>query len=134
MDVEGPNLIAEMDVEENEIANARVTRSGRVSRPPATLTLAQLHLYNQAHAAREENSVKSARIVAITMCHMNNMMLNPKGKSAHQFVQSYSLMKGLKKFGEKGRQAAYKEMKQLHDRVVFKPIKVAESTEQESDV
>ena len=43
-------------------------------------------------------------------------------------------MKGLKKFGEKGRQAAYKEMKQIHNRVVFKPIKVAESTEQESNV
>ena len=40
-------------------------------------------------------------------------------------------MKGLKKFGDRGRQAAFKEMKQLHDRVVFKPIIVSELTEQE---
>ena len=30
--------------------------------------------------------------------------------------------KGIKKFGEKGEKAAFKEMKQLHDRVCFKPI------------
>jgi hypothetical protein len=50
-------------------------------------------------------------------------------KEAFHFVQqSYSLSKGLKKFGHKGRYAAYKEMKQLHDRVVFEPIKVADLT------
>lgn len=111
--------------------NVRVTRSGRTSRPPTKLTLAQHHLHTQAHDNCEEYSIETARVIAITMCHMAEMLVNPKGKTAHQFVQSYSLMKGLKKFGQKGREAAYKEMKQLHERVVFKPIKVAELTEQE---
>ena len=47
------------------------------------------------------------------------------------FVQSYSLTKGLKEFGQKGRDAAYKEMKQLHDRVVFELIRVEDLTELE---
>jgi hypothetical protein len=46
----------------------------------------------------------------------------------HQFIQTYSLAKGLKKFGSKGRQAAVGEMKQIHDRVVFQPIHVNEMT------
>ena len=37
--------------------------------------------------------------------------------------QRYSVQKGIKKFGKKGKNAAYKEMRQLHERVVFKPIK-----------
>jgi hypothetical protein len=46
-------------------------------------------------------------------------------KDAFHFIQSCSLTKGLKKLGQKGtRDAAYKEMKQLHDRVVFEPITV----------
>ena len=39
------------------------------------------------------------------------------------FVQQYLLEKGLKKFGEDGRRAAMKEMKQLLNRVCFTPIR-----------
>ena len=37
-------------------------------------------------------------------------------------METYSLKKGLKKFKERGHQAAVGEMKQLHDRVCFCPI------------
>ena len=43
-------------------------------------------------------------------------------------IQTYTLKQGLKRFGAKGKRAAYKEVKQLHDRVVFRPIKVEELT------
>ena len=49
----------------------------------------------------------------------------------YQLAQTFSLNKGIKKFGSKGKQAAYKEMKQLHDRVVFTPIKVEKLTKLE---
>ena len=52
-------------------------------------------------------------------------------KQGHQFVQTYSLTKGLNEFGEQGRKAAFGEMKQLHDRVVFEPIRVEEMTQLE---
>ena len=35
---------------------------------------------------------------------------------AEAFVQTYNLTRGIKKFGDKGRQAAIDEMRQLHDR------------------
>ena len=38
------------------------------------------------------------------------------------FLQTCSLNKGIKQFGERGRKAALKEMKQLHDKACFEPI------------
>ena len=61
----------------------------------------------------------------MTMCYINTMSCH---KEKFHFVQSYSLTKGLKKFGLHGRDAADKEMKQLHKRVVFEPIRVEELT------
>jgi hypothetical protein len=40
-------------------------------------------------------------------------------KKNHQFTQTFSLSRGMKKFGEKGCQAAVKEMEQLHERNVL---------------
>ena len=59
------------------------------------------------------------------MCHYNK----PTGKMMskkkfYELVQRYSVQKGIKRFGKKGKHATYKEMQQLHERVVFKPIKV----------
>ena len=48
-------------------------------------------------------------------------------------VQTYSLNKGLKKFGEKGKKASMKELKQLHDRVVWEPLMIAELTALEKE-
>jgi hypothetical protein len=111
-----------------------VTRSGRVSRPPARLTFAQ-HLITQAHHNQEEYTVKSARVIARTMCYINNIAFQPLlNKKAWQFVQTYGLIKGWKKFGKKGQKAAFKEMKQLHDRIVFKPTHVSKLTNLERQI
>jgi hypothetical protein len=40
-------------------------------------------------------------------------------------------MKGLQKFGQRGRDTAYKEMEQLHNQIVFEPINIIELTELE---
>jgi hypothetical protein len=64
-----------------------------------------------------EYSTDTAKVIAWTINKIN-----------HQFAQTYSLSKGIKTFGEKRRQAAHEEMKQLHDCIVFKPIKVEELT------
>ena len=82
------------------------TRSGQVSRPVhkyVTTHQGQGHLNTQATNA-VEYSTESAKVIARTINAMN-----------HQFAQTYSLTKGIKTFGKKGRQAAHKEMKQLHD-------------------
>ena len=54
---------------------------------------------------------------------------------AEAFTQTYSLTRGIKKFGDKGKQAAIDEMKQLHDRACFRPIdinKMDEATQKNS--
>jgi hypothetical protein len=50
------------------------------------------------------------------------MSSNVIGEHGSQFVVTYSLKKGIQKWGERGRQSALKEMKQLHDRECFEPI------------
>ena len=47
------------------------------------------------------------------------------------FVQQYTLQKGLKIFKKKGRNAAVKEVDQLHRRIAFTPISIAELTPEE---
>ena len=46
-------------------------------------------------------------------------------------MANYSLNKGLKQFGSKGYKATMAEIKQLHEREVFKPIDVRTLTPQE---
>jgi hypothetical protein len=109
----------EEDEPEPEFDRLIRTRSGRVSRPVhkyVTSHQGQVHLNTQA-ADSIEYSIETAKVIALTIDAMN-----------HQFAQTYSLTKGIKTFGEKGRQAAHEEMKQLHERIVFKPIKVEELT------
>jgi len=47
------------------------------------------------------------------------------------FIQQYFLDKGLRKFGDRGHAAAYKEVKQLNNRDTFKPLAIGEMTPQE---
>jgi hypothetical protein len=65
------------------------------------------------------------------MCHMNVKLGSLTDEQAPQFIQTYSLKKGLKKFGEHGKTAATSKMKQLHERAVFEPIHVEEMTQVE---
>jgi hypothetical protein len=67
----------------------------------------------------------------MTMFHINDTMNGMSDEEAFVFVQTYSLKKGVKKFGKRGMAAAQKEMQQLHDRVVFAPIRIQDMTEQE---
>ena len=93
-----------------------VTKSGREIKTPARYAMAQL-----AHRQQFYNE-EDAMVLAIIMCQVQEKANTPHGTKGHQFIQTYSLMKAVKKFGNKAKQAALDEMKQLHDRVVFEPI------------
>jgi hypothetical protein len=64
-----------------------------------------------------EYSIKTAKVIAQTISAMN-----------YQFAQTYSLSKSIKAYGKIGYQAAHKEIKQLHNCIVFKQILVKELT------
>jgi hypothetical protein len=72
-----------------------------------------------------------ARVIATMMCHMNVKLGSLTDEQAHQFIQTYSLKKCLKKLGENRNTAATSKMKQLHDRAVFEPACVEEMTQVE---
>ena len=75
-----------------------------------------MHLYAMTdqtnYYIREE-----AQIIVRVIC-FHNM----KEDTKYSFAQSYSLNKGLKKFGQKGKDGAYKEMNQLYNRIVFELV------------
>jgi hypothetical protein len=94
--------------------NAQMTRSGRISKPPQVLNLHQSHLQNEAHQ-EVPYSLETARVVAITTCHLSTKIETLNNQEAFQFIQTYSLKSQLKKFGEHGETAATSEMHQLHE-------------------
>jgi hypothetical protein len=64
----------------------------------------------------------------MTMVHYNTELFGMNDAQASSFLQTYSLKQGIKKIGEQGIKAIHKEMKQIHDRVVFEPISIVEMT------
>jgi hypothetical protein len=110
--------------------NAQMTRSGRISKPRQVLNLYQSHLQAEAHQ-EVPYSLPDCRVIAITMCHLSTKIENLNDQQAFQFIQTYSLKSGLKKFGEHGETAATSKMCQLHERAVFHPIRVDDMTQLE---
>jgi uncharacterized linocin/CFP29 family protein len=88
---------------------------------------AEQHLsHERAHI--EEYSQETAQVIATVMCHWNNVCKRYDDMTLASFIQTYSLNKGMKKFDQKGMDAAIKEMKQLHDRTVFEGITIKDMT------
>ena len=102
-----------------------VTRSGRVSRAPTKLSLQQSTSLKEIP---EEYTIENARVITKIIALMNMGVIESTAVKGHQFIQTFSLAKGLQKFGHKGKQAAMKEMQQLHERTVFEPISAEELT------
>jgi hypothetical protein len=94
------------------------TRSGRTVTPPERLNLHQQQI-EEAPYTRQ-----SGRIIANVMHEFNAMQTCGNLQRHHSYAETFSLKAGLKKFGTRGHQAAAGEIKQLHDRAVFKPIDV----------
>jgi hypothetical protein len=82
----------------------QVTRSGRVSKPPSRLNL--YHNIAMTQPETYEYSDEMSQIIAKTIHHMNYKSKQPKPRS-YAMAVTYSLNKGLHKFGEKGYNAAF---------------------------
>ena len=82
------------------------------------------NLIAQVHPNPEsdvEYHPSSAAVIARVMCELN-------GKATRDGINlgpQYMLPKGLKVFGDKGRTATGKELKQLHDRHCFQPMDIS---------
>jgi hypothetical protein len=72
-----------------------------------------------------ENGLESAKVMARIMNKFNDKGYDRQDNS---FMQAFTLKQGIHKFGDKGIQAATDELKQLHERKVFKPINMDDLT------
>ena len=79
----------------------------------------------------EQYSQATAQIIATIMVHYNEVCARMDDNQAFNFLHTYNLKAGLKKFGEKGWQAVNKEASQLHNCMVFKPISIDAMTPEE---
>jgi hypothetical protein len=87
----------------------------------------QQHLSHE-RATVEEYTQDNAQVIATIMCDWNNVCRHFDDTMLAMFTQTYSLNKGNKKFGQKGKDAVIKEMKQPHSRTVLEGIKVKDMT------
>jgi hypothetical protein len=114
--------------EEEEENNPTLRRTNRVRTPNPR--------YHHLHANKsqiEEYNQDTTNVIAYMMTHYNYTMAGMNDIETFSFIQTYSLNtyslnQGLKRFGERGWKAAHKEVRQLHDRIVFEPIHIEDMT------
>ena len=130
-EIQNDNTDFENDVNNEEDENyvpedePTVRRSTRQSIPPSnyepTFTGKS---YGQVETENNlEYTIDEAKVLAMIMCQFNERMNTNIIEHGTQCVTTYSLKKGIEMFGNKGKEAALKEMKQMHDRNCFQPIK-----------
>jgi len=125
----------DLNVNEQVVANEEteeVHERPRRERVPNQFIYDGTYAFEQANiddsqAEKVEYSHVNGKILAKVMYQMS-MKCSGITTVGHCNVQTYSLKQGIKKFGERGKQAAMKELRQLHDRVVFEPVDVSKLT------
>ena len=131
-DVPEEDDINENDINEDDDPEI-TTRSGRRVIKPTRYPANEGHNY---FLEKIDDNIKditeynSAEVKVIATCMMHFQL---ECENEFSFIQQYGLRKGLKVFGEKGKMAALKEVKQLHDRKVFKPVSIEELSKLEKD-
>ena len=75
----------------------------------------------QPQHAQLEYTELEAKVLATIMCQFNERMDISSIQHGEQFLTTYSLKKGIQKFGERGRESALKEIKQMHD-IIYKKL------------
>ena len=74
-----------------------------------------------------------AQIIGHLIADINGSVTRRGLDILESFAQQYMLEKGLKKFGDKGEQATYKEMEQMHKQTCFTLVLVKDLTPKEKD-
>ena len=133
----------EIVTETPEVPHVEPRRSSRQPKPRQMLEPtykgqsydAQMHLQTEEANAEEYSNEIARYWVQMMQAVKERFILQARKvtrKKAHKnFLVTYSLNKGLKKFKQKGFDAAKGEMQQLHDRSCWQPIHVSTMTQAE---
>jgi hypothetical protein len=95
-------------------------RSTRAAKPTSKYVSYKEGNFSQVQM--EEYDLTEAKVIAMIICQFNERMEASTIHHGNQHLVTYSLKKGIQQFGERGRQSALKEMKQLHERRCFQPV------------
>ena len=112
------------DIEEAPARPSRETTKPRYYEPTFT---GQKYNYMAKQEQEQLPSIEytrdNAKLAAMIITKLNAMMMEQKdlNNCKASFAETYSIKKGIKKWGKKAWASAVKEMRQLHDRVRFKP-------------
>ncbi len=79
------------------------------------------HFHTQSCVNAMEYDENEAELIA---CIMHKLLMDEYDEEEWNYVQQYSLKKGIEKYGKRGEQSAIDEMTQLHDRGSFRPLDV----------
>ena len=107
----------EQEEEEDDNQNQVTTRSGRIIRQPNNY----IPSFNgQRYEELINNNIQFNETLEYddNFVHVFEKVIN------HHIFKKYGLKKGLKVFGEAGKEAAFKEMEKLHLRKCFKPLEI----------
>ena len=129
------------DESEQQDTRGEEPQPRRSARQPKPRTLLQPSMTGQTHDMHLQTSEESAQEYSNDVARYWVQMMQAvkerfqvdarkvtRKKRHKNFLVTYSLTKGLKKFKQKGFDAAKGEMKQLHDRSCWQPIDVATMT------
>jgi len=83
-------------------------------------------LHNLHATTTEDNTLEYEGDEAYVIARMITEINLRATLDSENFAQQFMLKKGLAKFGDEGREAAAKEMEQLHKRSCFRPVNVSE--------
>ena len=90
-----------------------VRRSNRFGSVPSRLGTFIEHIHTAENAENTEDyNENTAQVIAYMMCHYESPNCRRiSEKKFYQLVQTHISLKGIKKFGDKAKKAAYKEMR-----------------------
>ena len=86
------------------------------------------HLIVQSNKDTAEHDEQCAVVIAKTIAILRDEADGCNVKDQASFIQTCTLKQGIKKFGDRGTEAALKEIGQLHERNCFEPVQANEST------
>ena len=123
------------DLNQEPLEVQPLRRSTRAQQQPTYYTPSfEGKTYQHLHIQTQDNMIEydtDRATIAAMVIHKINLMHYHTPENHVSLVETYNLKQGMKKFGTKGYDAAHKEMKQLHDRICFRPINPNNMTMQE---
>ena len=126
------NIIAPQTFRNESASQVTITRFGRVFKSPERYAPLRNAYFGQLKSKRRHITCKCHGIIVEILCEMylNTWIQEDNKEPVHSYLW---YLWSFKNCGQKIKDEAYSEVKQIHDRVVFQPISVSKMLSQEKE-